>query len=97
MVVLIQFVTLVGNETLVWQFDVALIGILFMYGVESETFFCQVTTYCKICSSFWREKISNIHQYLRLGIGLKNIQYIITKDGIKLSFGEVGPIVIIIS
>ena len=38
-IVLIEFVTLVGDEALVRQLDIALISILLVYGMEPEALF----------------------------------------------------------
>lgn len=96
-VILIEFVALVSDEALVWQLDVALISPLLMDGMESKTFFCQITANGEVSSSLWREQVGYIHQYLCLCVWLQYIQHIIADDGIELSFREVRAIVIIIA
>ena len=97
MVILIQFVTCIGNKTFVRKFDIALVCVLFVYGVQSETFFGQVTTYSEICCSFRGKQICYIHQYLCLCVWLKHIQYIVAYYCVKFTVGEIGAIIVIIS
>jgi len=42
-VVLIKLVTFVCRKTLVWQLDVALVGVLLVDGMKPKAFFCQVS------------------------------------------------------
>ena len=60
-VVLIQFVVLVCNEAFIWQLNVALICVLLVDGMKSETFFSQVSANSKICRSIGGKQIGDIH------------------------------------
>ena len=57
MIVLIEFVTLIRDETLIWQFDIALVCVLLVDGMNAESFFCQVASYCIVCRAIGLEKI----------------------------------------
>ena len=94
---MIEFVAFIGDEALVWQFDVALVSVLLVYGMQPEALFGQVTTYGEVCCSFWGKQVGYIHQHLGLCVWLQYIQYVIADDGIELSLREVGTIVVVIA
>lgn len=96
MVVLIEFVAFVGDKTLVWQFHVTLVRVLLVDGMEPEPLFRQVATDGKVSSPLWREQVGDIHQHLSLGIGFRDVQDIVTKDGVELALWEVKAVVVIV-
>ena len=97
MVVLVEFVAFVGDKTLVWQFHVTLVRVLLVDGMEPEPLFRQVATDGKVSCPLWREQVGDIHQHLSLGVGFQDVQDIVTKDGVELTLGKVGAIIIVVA
>ena len=97
MVVLVELVAFVADKALVRQFHVTLVRILLVDGMKSEALFCQVTTDGKISRPLWGEQVSDIHQYLGLGVGFQDVQHIVAEDGVKLALGEVWAVVVIVA
>ena len=57
MIVLIEFIAFIRYESLIWQFDIALVCVLLVDGMNAESFFCQVTSHCIVCRAIGFEKI----------------------------------------
>ena len=96
-VILIEFVAFIGNKALVWQFYIALVSVLLMNGMNTETLLCQITTHGKVGCTLWRKKIGNTHQHFCLCVWFKNVQYIVTNNCVEPAFWIVGTIIIVIA
>ena len=97
MLILIEFITFVGYQTLIGQFHITLIGVLLMNGMKPETFFLQVSTYSKVRRSFRRKQIGDVHHHFCLCIRFQHIQHIVAYNSIKLPFWIIWAIIIIIA
>lgn len=97
MVVLVEFVALIADEALVWQFYVTLVSVLLVDGVEPEALFRQVTSYRKVGRPLRGKQVGDIHQHLGLGVGFQDVQHIVAEDGVELALGKVGAIIIVVA
>ena len=76
--ILIEFITFVGYQTLIGQFYITLIGVLLVNSMQPETFFRQVSTHSKVCRSFGRKQIGDVHHHFCLCIRFQHIQDIMS-------------------
>ena len=94
---LIEFVGLIMYQTLKRQNYVALVGVLFMDGMQAETFLFQVASHRIISHSVWFEQIAHHHHHIRLRVGFEHIEHIDADDRVELAFGELGAIIVIVA
>lgn len=97
MLILVEFVTLVADETLVGQSDVALVGVLLMNSMEPEAFFGQVASHGEVGGALGREQVGDVHQHLCLGVGFEHVEHVVADDGVELPCGVVGAIVVVVA